>query len=212
MNRNFVRHHCWLVNFSGKPGTWCPIDKAQEMNIKDIKVTYRSEGPNIKWSYLKKLHPAIPIIRNVINFVEEQFGTLARGKKHTVPSREKDIEKLQKSYATAKLHEVQEGRKIWSDKKDQAMDFISDGASKLCTTHLLSRWNDGRAFDRSLAEEWDTDTDTGSEGVADDEGPADKDEGAAESLVERRSENVSLATDENGSSVVSAAEDAMITD
>jgi hypothetical protein len=141
------------VNFSGKPGEFCPIDKAQEMNIKDIKVTYRSEGPNIKWPYLKKLHPTIPIIRNIINFAEEQLGVQTRGKKHTVPSREKDIEKLQWSYATAKLHEAHPGQRTWADEKDQAWDFIADGALKLSTTHLLSTWNDGRAFERSLAEE-----------------------------------------------------------
>lgn len=43
----------WLVNSIGKQHQHCPVDKAQEMNIKDIKVTYRSEGPNIKWKFPK---------------------------------------------------------------------------------------------------------------------------------------------------------------
>ena len=59
----------------------CPVDKAQEINIKDIKVTYRSEGPNIKWPYLKKLHPAIHVIRALTLHIEEEFNTLSRGKK-----------------------------------------------------------------------------------------------------------------------------------
>ncbi|KAJ3546980.1 hypothetical protein NMY22_g1840 [Coprinellus aureogranulatus] len=173
---DFVRHHCWLVNFSGKPGTWCPIDKAQEMNIKDIKVTYRSEGPNIKWSYLRKLHPAIPVIRNIIDFTENEFGTLARGKKHTVPSREKDIETLQKTYATAQLHEIRPGRHNWSDKRDNARDFIDAGAHKVSMTQLLSRWNAGRAFERSLAEEWGEDSE--------DEGWGSDEDSEAEALAE----------------------------
>ena len=37
--RQFVLDHCWLVNHTGKPGDFLPIDKAQEHNIKDIKVT-----------------------------------------------------------------------------------------------------------------------------------------------------------------------------
>ncbi|TEB29725.1 hypothetical protein FA13DRAFT_1580641, partial [Coprinellus micaceus] len=107
---DFVWHHCWLVNSSGHPRSFCPINKAQEMNIKDIKVTYRSEGPNIKWPYLRKLHPAIPIIRVVINFIEHQFGTIVRGKKHSVPSKEKDIAKLRASFSSSKLHKQQPGR------------------------------------------------------------------------------------------------------
>lgn len=35
---DFVRQNCWLVNFSGKPDMFLPIDQAQEFNIKDIKV------------------------------------------------------------------------------------------------------------------------------------------------------------------------------
>ncbi|KAL4077732.1 hypothetical protein J3A83DRAFT_4356642 [Scleroderma citrinum] len=64
-----VREHCWLVNFAGKWDSFLPIDMAQEHNIKDIRafslfmtyiqVTHRSEDLNIKWEYLKKLHPAI---------------------------------------------------------------------------------------------------------------------------------------------------------
>ncbi|KAF6756532.1 hypothetical protein DFP72DRAFT_989671 [Ephemerocybe angulata] len=123
----FIRHHCWLVNFSGKRGVWCPIDKAQEMNIKDIKVTYRSEGPNIKWSYLKKLHPAIPLIRIIIDYIEKQFGTLVRGKRHAVPSRERDINKLRKSYADSQLHTSKPGRTVKGE-KEKARDFITGGA------------------------------------------------------------------------------------
>lgn len=150
---DFVRHHCWLVNFSGKPHVWCAIDKAQEMNIKDIKVTYRSEGPNIKWSYLYKLHPAIPIIRIVIDFMEREFGTLVRGKKHTVPSKEKDIAKLRKSYSDSRIHENQPGR-CFHSKKDKAANYTSLGALKLTTTGRLEKWREARNFERSQMEDW----------------------------------------------------------
>ncbi|KAH9474970.1 hypothetical protein JR316_0012069 [Psilocybe cubensis] len=77
---DFVRHHCWVINTTGKPNMFCAVDKAQEHNIKDMKVTYRSEGPNIKWEYFKKLHPAIHIIRLVTDHIEKEFGTLARAR------------------------------------------------------------------------------------------------------------------------------------
>jgi len=44
--RQFVREHCWLVNFAGKYNSFLPIDMAQEHNIKDIKVCHiSSAGP-----------------------------------------------------------------------------------------------------------------------------------------------------------------------
>lgn len=154
--RNFVRHHCWVVNFSGKPGVWCPIDKAQEMNIKDIKVTYRSEGPNIKWDYLKKLHPAIPTIRTVIDFLEQQYGTLVRGKKHAVPSREKDILKLRRSYSASAAHDNRPRRTI-PNEHDKAEDVVSEGAQRVMFGEVLSNWDKGRSFERSQREEWGSD-------------------------------------------------------
>jgi hypothetical protein len=85
------------------------VDKAQGVGIKDIKVTYCSEGPNIKWSYLKKLHPAIHVIRAVTLHIEEEFGTHTRGKKHTVPKKELDIQKLQESYRSSGYHKYRRG-------------------------------------------------------------------------------------------------------
>jgi hypothetical protein len=124
------------------------------MNIKDIKVTYRSEGPNIKWPYLRKLHPAIPIIRVVINFIEHQFGTIVRGKKHSVPSKEKDIAKLRASFSSSKLHKQQPGRKIPGSGDDHAPDFATEGVEKVVLGNALANLNEGRAFERSTREEW----------------------------------------------------------
>jgi len=64
---------------SGQENEEDSIDKAQEHNIKDIKVTYHSEGPNIHWDYMKKLHPAIHTIRAVAKHIEKEFGTYKRG-------------------------------------------------------------------------------------------------------------------------------------
>ena len=150
---DFARHHCWLINTTGKPHLFCPVDQAQEHNIKDIKVTYRSEGPNIKWEYLKKLHPAINIIRAVTEHIEDEFGTKARGQSHTVPSKEKDILLLQKSYHEAGYHEFSNGRKITQD-KDKAKDYTTRGYTHLHMGKVIERWRGLRTFERSKAERW----------------------------------------------------------
>ena len=131
---------------------FCGVDKGQEHNIKDIKVTYQSEGPNIKWSYLKKLHPAIHVIRAVTLHIEEEFGTLTRGKKHTIP-KELDIRTLQKSYRSAGYHKYVAGRDI-NSKKDQAVDYATNGCVQLQKGKILQKWIDLRTFERATTEHW----------------------------------------------------------
>jgi hypothetical protein len=132
----------------------CPVDKAQEHNIKDIKVTYRSEGPNIKWPYLKKLHPAIHVIRALTLHIEEEFGTLSRGKKHTIPKKELDVQRLQQAYNTSGYHRYSAGREI-NSKNDRAMDYATNGCLKLQRGKILRKWKDLRTFERATSERWD---------------------------------------------------------
>jgi hypothetical protein len=70
-----------------------------------LEVTYHSEGPNIDWEYLKKIHPAVQIIRAVSMHMEEEFKTWTRGKKHTSPQKAMDIQRLQKSIAEVHMYE-----------------------------------------------------------------------------------------------------------
>lgn len=133
---------------------FCGVDKGQEHNIKDIKVTYRSEGPNIQWACLKKLHPAIHVIRAVTSHIEEEFGTLTRGKKHTIPKKELDIQKLQESYRGAGYHKYHAGRQI-NSQKDQALDYTTMGCLKLQRGKILRKWKNLRTFERATRESWD---------------------------------------------------------
>ncbi|KAJ6481356.1 hypothetical protein DFH09DRAFT_1107681 [Mycena vulgaris] len=73
--RDFVRDNCWVINSTGRRAGHMPVDEAQEMNIKDIKVTHRSKGPQIDWKYLKKLHPAIHVIRKRIQNPSSRMET-----------------------------------------------------------------------------------------------------------------------------------------
>ncbi|KAF7985445.1 hypothetical protein HWV62_5185 [Athelia sp. TMB] len=151
--KDWIRRHCWLVNCSGKADTFGGVDKAQEANIKDIKVTRRSEGPNIDWAYLKKLHPAIHVIRAVTEHIEDEFGTFTRGTRHTAPKKEADVKLLQQAYRVARLHEHVDGRVLGG--KDRAKDFATDGALKLVQGKILPRWIDGRTYRRGTRENWD---------------------------------------------------------
>lgn len=134
---------------------------AQEHNIKDIKVTYRSEGPNIKWDYFKKLHPAIPTIRVVTEHVEKEFGTSTRGTSHTTPKRDKDVATARSSYRESTYHKDTKGRTIKND-GDRAEDYKMMGLQKVHVGDYITNWGDQRTFKRSRAERWgDDDSDDG---------------------------------------------------
>lgn len=154
LGRDFVREHCWLANMSGKHDGFLPFDQAQEHNNRDIKVNYRSQGPSIDWEYLKKLHPAIHIINAVGVHVEQELHTLSRGKKHAVPKKEHDIQVLQQSYRTARIHYYEPGRKMVGGRKDKAKDIVTEGAVTLEQGKMLARWIEGRSFTRSMEQEW----------------------------------------------------------
>lgn len=154
------------------------VDKAQEGNIKDIKVTHRSEGPNINWEYLKKLHPAIHVICAVTQHVEEEFGTLSRGKSHTRPKKEKDLQHLHSSYHTSGHHNTVEGRDIQSS-GDCWDDYTLQGALKVIQGKVLPKWAEGRTYEQGTRECWDSEESDEGEGETN-YGPSEGSGGAME--------------------------------
>ncbi|KAJ6601733.1 hypothetical protein DFH09DRAFT_969288 [Mycena vulgaris] len=152
--RDFVRYNCWVINQTVRPDGFLPVDQAQEHNIKDIKVTHRSQGPNVDWEYLKKLHPSIHVIRAVSTFMEEEFGTATRGKKHTVPKKELDILELQKWYRDSPVHKFTPKRTI-DNKKDRPKDYLALGQQALLTKDRMQRWKDNRYFPRATTQDWE---------------------------------------------------------
>lgn len=133
---------------------FCPVDQGQEHNIKDIKVTYRSEGPNINWGYLKKLHPAIHVIRRLTLHMEQEFGTLTRGKKHSTPKKVIDVEKLRKAYRISTYHKFQRGRLI-NSKNDRSPDYATNGCLKLQRGKIMVKWHELRSYKRATTEHWE---------------------------------------------------------
>ncbi|KAJ7162007.1 hypothetical protein C8R43DRAFT_1063239 [Mycena crocata] len=156
----FVRENCWVINNTGRQTGFMPVDEAQEMNIKDIKVTYRSEGPNIDWEYLKKLHPAIHVIRAVNAHMETEMKTRVRGSKHTVPKRELDIQEMQKWYRASDVHVLKPGRALKRTAKkkspDIPRDVLAKGSTGIQTGTSMENWIESRTIERSTTQDWDT--------------------------------------------------------
>lgn len=84
---------------------------------------------------------------------EEEFKTKSRGKKHTIPRKELDVQTLQASYHASEVHKYIRGRTAVS-KRDHAKDFADNGAEEIMTGKVLPRWVHGRSFTRATGQEW----------------------------------------------------------
>ncbi|KAK7002145.1 hypothetical protein R3P38DRAFT_3609227 [Favolaschia claudopus] len=145
---DFVRQNCWLLTFTDNADNFVSFDQAQEHNIKDIKVTYKPPGPRGGWDYMRILHPAIPTIRTNAEFIDQEFNTLTRGKKHTSPSKEKDIQALLGRLED--VHEFKPGRKL--DEEDKPEDYIAAGGQTWIFGETRENWRKKRNFKRSTEE------------------------------------------------------------
>lgn len=149
-DRDFVRQNCWLVNLTGSPGDFQAIDLVEEHTIKDIKVTYRPRGPNSSWELMKARAPAIPTLRAIDQHLTRLFGTLYRGTRHTVPSKEADVQLLADFYANARVHVYVPGR----DAEDAVKEVVSEGIN-LASTTLIAKWLTRReVYMRSTTQRW----------------------------------------------------------
>lgn len=111
--------------------------------------------------------PALPTLRTVANHVEKDVGTWTRGKKHTTPSPNADIEELQREYTRNKIHRQVKGRKV-RRVKDKIVDYISKGVDELVRGLKSSKiWNwfstRPRGVPRTTSQTWPKDLDSGSE-------------------------------------------------
>lgn len=171
-----MRKYCWLVNLSGRRNGFCPIDLAQEHNIRDIKVsdsasvvikfipttnvsqyTFASLGPGVTWEFIGKISSAIPSLRKLKDHFENEWNTYSRYQKHTHPDYQADIERLERAYLVAKLHCKVEGRKLGENHKDT--DYVQTGAVAINTGKPISRWQARRKRDESDKEVWAEDVD-----------------------------------------------------
>ncbi|KAJ7055139.1 hypothetical protein C8F01DRAFT_994622 [Mycena amicta] len=147
---DFVRNNCWLLTFTGRPESYVSFDQAQEHNIKDIKATYKPPGPRGGWEYMHTLHPAIPTIRENSEFIDQAFNTLTRGKKHTSPKKEGDIQKLLEQFQG--VHGFVVGRQV--SPEDKSENYFEAGGEKWMGGSVRQNWKDKRQFERSTEEKY----------------------------------------------------------
>lgn len=116
-------------------------------------MTDRVQGPNASWDLLKERSPAIPTLRAVSKHLERQVKPLWHGVSHVDPSKNNDINRLEDSYVSSKVHVAEPGR-TERTRADIAKDIVTEGAIRLGTKGTIERWWKKKDLLRATMETW----------------------------------------------------------
>ncbi|KAH9949018.1 hypothetical protein B0H21DRAFT_787435 [Amylocystis lapponica] len=104
----------WLVNPTGNPNSWVPIDLLQEHMNFWIKTVYKAHGSNASWEWLETIAPCINILRQLATEINGSLGA-KQGTKHHIPDLTRDITELKKALRTHRVYHLEPGRVIDGD-------------------------------------------------------------------------------------------------
>lgn len=136
----------WLVNPTGKPNSWVPVDLLQEHMNFWIKVNlshefsstthifqtfYKAHGSNASWEWLEMIGPCVDILRQLTMQINNDLGS-RQGSRHSSPDLSRDIQELVKSLREHRVYVPEPGRVIESD-KSTVPNVISVGLHTLPT-------------------------------------------------------------------------------
>ncbi|KAI0707558.1 hypothetical protein C8T65DRAFT_576601 [Cerioporus squamosus] len=99
----------WLVNITGNPNAFIPVDLLQEHMNYWIKVVYQAHGSNASWEWLATISPCIHILRQLATQVNTELGS-HQGTKHHAPDLSNDIRTLMDSLRDQQVY-VCEGKR-----------------------------------------------------------------------------------------------------
>ena len=109
-------------------------------------------GPLATWEYIKRISPAIPILRNVKDHFETEINHFRRGKSHSTVDAGGDIERLQAMYARDKIHVKNPKRRTECDSVE---DYIGKGSSPDVLGRVIRNWRNKRVVTRATTEDWE---------------------------------------------------------
>jgi hypothetical protein len=116
--------------------------------------TFAAIGPNAEWEYIGKISASIPCQRKVKDHVERSINHYLRGKSHTSPSKESDIDVLHQNYHQSKVHDYKPGRRLDNNLKDVPADYIRNGSDATRMKKSIDAWMLNRVDKWSGEEDW----------------------------------------------------------
>ncbi|KAJ3540608.1 hypothetical protein NM688_g6203 [Phlebia brevispora] len=121
--------HNWVVNPTGRPNSFVPVDLLQEHMNFWIKAVYQAQGSNASWEWLAMVSPCINILRTLTEQINDTLGS-KQGKKHHSPDLSFDIAELMKSLRRHGVYSKQPGR-TFDDRKAVIPDVLVKGIQEI---------------------------------------------------------------------------------
>ena len=111
-------------------------------------------GPFVTWDLIHKMSASIPCQRKIKDHVEVEVNHFLRGKAHTSPDAEEDIQNLQAAYSKDAIHVYKSGRKLAA--RDKVKDILGLGSEGTRLQKAIERWASGRNSKVTTTEDWAT--------------------------------------------------------
>ncbi|KAF8593162.1 hypothetical protein BDV93DRAFT_395927, partial [Ceratobasidium sp. AG-I] len=127
---DLIRDECWVVNTRGQANTFYPLDLRQELNNLSIKQEHGPPPKGCTWEAHRKWAPALPVLTNVVQHVDESFHDFYRSRKHYIPDPENDIKMLMARHATLNIHKHNPDRP-GHQQETRTVDCFALGQTKL---------------------------------------------------------------------------------
>ncbi|KAG8717608.1 hypothetical protein FRC09_014015 [Ceratobasidium sp. 395] len=119
----------WLLNPTGRPDSFVPLDLVQEHGNLWIKTIYSAQGSNASWSWLSVISPCVEPLRALARDLNNTLGSYL-GVKHTSPDISMDIQKIMVSLERHNVYKLQPGR-TFNGKDEPVPDIETLGLTKL---------------------------------------------------------------------------------
>ncbi|KAG8691920.1 hypothetical protein FRC08_010053 [Ceratobasidium sp. 394] len=164
--RNLVLKN-WLLNPTGCPDSFVPLDLVQEHGNLWIKTVYSAQGSNASWSWLSVISPCVEALRALARDLNNTLGSYM-GRKHTSPDISMDIQKIIESLDRHGVYRIQPGRTL-NGKDEPVPDIETLGSANTESNQTIG------STQEQLTETEDAESVAGSEDEADQSGE-DEDE------------------------------------
>jgi hypothetical protein len=96
---------------------------------------------------------SIPCQRKVKDHVEAEINSFLRGKAHTNPDAEEDIQNLQAAYRKDAIHSFKAGRQLAA--KDKVKDYVAQGVEGTKLKKVISRWVSNRLSEVAVTKDFE---------------------------------------------------------
>ncbi|KAF8595439.1 hypothetical protein BDV93DRAFT_456821, partial [Ceratobasidium sp. AG-I] len=140
--RNLVLQNM-LLNPTGKPNAFVPLDLHQEHGNFWIKVIYNAHGSNASWSWLSVIAPCVEALRGLAKELNKTLGSYL-GNTHTSPDISRDVNKIIRSLEKHRVYTIVPGR-TFEGHDEPTVDMESMGLASLMdgSTSGLNEYNKG---------------------------------------------------------------------